>query len=99
MKRIIITAGAALLATLPAAMGFIGNTTFSESVPVRVPSHAVAVGDNGGQATHVQTGDDKGGLRKQVQTGDDKGGLRKHAEAGDDKGGLRAGDDGPNRHP
>jgi hypothetical protein len=82
MRRIIITAAAALLATLPAAMGFIGNTSFSESSPIRVPSQAVAVDDHGGQRVHVQAGDDKGGLRK-------------HAEAGDDKGGLRGGDDGP----
>jgi hypothetical protein len=82
MKRIIITAGAALLATLPAAMGFIGNTSFSESSLVRVPSRAVAADDHGGQRVHVQAGDDKGGLRK-------------HAEAGDHKGGLRGGDGGP----
>lgn len=84
MKRIVITAAAALLSTLPAAMGFIGNTSFSESAPVRVPSHAVAVGDNGGQRNHVQAGDDKGGLNK-------------HIEAGDDKGGQRGGADGPRR--
>jgi hypothetical protein len=97
MKRILITAGAALLAMLPAAMGFIGNTSFSESLPVRVPSQAVVVDDHGGQRNHVQAGDDKGGLRKHSEAGDDKGGQRQHAGAGDDKGGLRGGDDGPKR--
>jgi hypothetical protein len=92
MKRIIITAGAAVLAMVPAAMGFIGNTSFSESLPVLVPPHAAVVDDHGGQRNHVQ-GDDKGGLRQHAEAGDDKGGLRQHT--GDDKGGLRGGGDGP----
>ena len=96
MKRIIITATAALLVAAPASVGFISNGAFAQSMPVRVPSHAVAM-NTGGQSKHIEAGDDKGGLRKQVQAGDDKGGLRKQVRAGDDKGGLRtqvqAGDD------
>jgi hypothetical protein len=63
MKRIILTAGAALLVTLPAAIGFTGNTSFAQSIPVRVPSQAVVVDDHGGQSKHAEAGDDKGGLR------------------------------------
>jgi len=43
MKRIIIT-GAALLAAIPASLGLIGNASFAQSVPVRVPSQATPVG-------------------------------------------------------
>jgi len=99
MKRIIIT-GAALLAIIPASLGLIGNASFAQSVPVRVPSQATPVGgqskhiepgdDKGGLSAHVEPGDDKGGLSAHVEPGDDKGGLSTHVEPGDDKGGLNA---------
>jgi len=99
MKRIIIT-GAALLAIIPASLGLIGNASFAQTVPVRVPSQATLVGgqsrhieigdDKGGLSTHVEPGDDKGGLSTHVEPGDDKGGLSTHVEPGDDKGGLNA---------
>jgi hypothetical protein len=86
MKRIIIT-GAALLAAIPASLGLIGNASFAQTVPVRVPSQATPVG---GQSKHIEIGDDKGGLSAHVEPGDDKGGLSTHVEPGDDKGGLNA---------
>ena len=86
MKRIIIT-GAALLAIIPASLGLIGNASFAQTVPVRVPSQATLVG---GQSRHIEIGDDKGGLSAHVEPGDDKGGLSTHVEPGDDKGGLSA---------
>jgi hypothetical protein len=86
MKRIIIT-GAALLAIIPASLGLIGNASFAQTVPVRVPSQATLVG---GQSRHIEIGDDKGGLSAHVEPGDDKGGLSTHVEPGDDKGGLNA---------
>jgi hypothetical protein len=99
MKRIIIT-GAALLAIIPASLGLIGNASFAQTVPVRVPSQATLVGgqsrhieigdDKGGLSAHVEPGDDKGGLSTHVEPGDDKGGLSTHVEPGDDKGGLNA---------
>ena len=99
MKRIIIT-GAALLAIIPASLGLIGNASFAQTVPVRVPSQATLVGgqsrhieigdDKGGLSAHVEPGDDKGGLSAHVAPGDDKGGLSTHVEPGDDKGGLNA---------
>jgi hypothetical protein len=70
MKRIIIT-GAALLAVIPASLGLIGNASFAQSVPVRVPSQATPVGS---QTKHIDPGDDKGGLAVHVEPGDDKGG-------------------------
>ena len=90
MKRIIITAGTALLVAVPVSVGAIANTSFAQSVPVGMPSsQTVVVDDNGGLSKHLEPGDDKGGLRNHAQAGDDKGGLRNHAQAGDDKGGLR----------
>jgi len=87
MKRIII-AGAALLAVVPASIGLIGNASFAQSVPVRVPSQATVLDDRGGLSPYAEPGDDKGGLSPHAEPGDDKGGLSPHAEPGDDKGGL-----------
>ncbi|HEY8823171.1 MAG TPA: hypothetical protein VIM49_14735 [Dermatophilaceae bacterium] len=82
MKRIIIT-GAALLAIIPASLGLIGNASFAQTVPVRVPSQATLVG---GQSRHIEIGDDKGGLSAHVEPGDDKGGLNAtQIEGTDDK--------------
>ena len=63
MKRIIIT-GAALLAVAPASLGLMGNASFAQSVPVRVPSQVTVVG---GQSTHAEPGDDKSGPGTQAQ--------------------------------
>jgi hypothetical protein len=64
MKRMIMTVGATVLVAVPAATGLIGNTSFSQSVPVRVPSHALIVEYHGGQATSTRLpGDDHGGQR------------------------------------
>ena len=71
MKRIIIAA-AALLAVLPASLGLIGNASFAQSVPVRIPSQATVLDDRGGLSTPVQPRDDKGGLSTPVQPGHDK---------------------------
>jgi len=79
MKRIIVTAGAALLAAVPVTIGLVGNTSFAQSVPVFVPAHAIVVDDSASQSKQVEQPD---------QAGDDKGGLTTHTEAGDDKGGL-----------
>ena len=83
MKRIIIT-GAALLAVAPASLGLIGNASFAQSVPVRVPSQATVVG---GQSTQAEPGEDKSGPSTQAEPGEDKSGPSTHAEPGDDKSG------------
>jgi hypothetical protein len=84
MKRIIITA-AALVAAIPASLGLMGNASFAQSVPVRVPAHATLLGD---QSKHLEIGDDKGGLSTHLESGDDKAGASAHLEPGDDKGGA-----------
>jgi len=103
MKRIILTAGAALLVTVPAAIGLVGNTSFAQSVPVRVPPQATLVDDAGTEHSANQSetrtsepGDDKGGQSGQssasvAQPADDKGGQRSLSTAAptDDKGGQQ----------
>ncbi len=85
MKRIIISA-AALLAVIPASLGLMGNASFAQSVPVRVPAQATLVGS---LSTHVEAGDDKGGLSTHVEAGVDEGALNgTHVEPGVDKGAL-----------
>jgi len=77
MKRIIIATGAVLLASVPATLGLVGNTSFAQSVPVRVPQQASVLDDNDRLTPHVETGDDNGGQRSPsaVEPGDDNGGL------------------------
>jgi hypothetical protein len=80
MKRIIITVAATLLAVVPATIGLIGNTSFAQSVGVRVPAQATVVSNLATQSTHVEPGDDKGGQVKHVETGHVKSGQVKHVE-------------------
>lgn len=96
MKRFMMTVAATLLAAVPATVGLVGNTSFAQSVPVRVPSQAIVVDDTAGHSRHrvdtTRKADDKGGLTKHAEPGDDKGGLTKKVtgttRGGDDKGGL-----------
>jgi hypothetical protein len=60
MKRIFVTVGAVLLVSVPATMGLVGNTSFAQSVPVRVPSQATVVTGN---SVDDNSMDDNGGLR------------------------------------
>ncbi|MEP7194273.1 MAG: hypothetical protein ABI903_15595 [Actinomycetota bacterium] len=81
MKRILITAGAALLVAVPASVGLVGNTSFSQSVPVRVPARATFLSDDHGSqrsAGTTEPGDDHGGRRgtSATEPGDDHGGQR-----------------------
>src|SRR5450759_5042873 len=89
MKRIFITGGA-LLAIVPASLGLIGNASFAQSIPVRVPSQASVLDDHGGLIKHVEPGDDNNGLSTQTEPGYDKGGLTRHAQPGDDNSGPSA---------
>jgi hypothetical protein len=95
MKRIILTAGAALLVTVPAAIGLVDNTSFAQTVPVRVPPQATLVDDSGARHGAAEHRDDKGGQPSPSTTEavDDKGGQRDPsptASTADDKGGQRA---------
>lgn len=66
MKRIFIT-GAALLAIVPASLGLIGNASFAQNVPVRVPSQASVLDDHGGLIKHAEPGDDETLLNRAVE--------------------------------
>src|SRR6478609_9711471 len=48
MKRLVLTAAIAVLAAFPAAAGLIGNASFGESVPVRIPARASLINDQDG---------------------------------------------------
>jgi hypothetical protein len=84
MKRILITTAAALLVAVPAATGLLGNTSFSQSVPVRVPTQATFLSDDHDSqraASTTEPGDDHGGRRAEhpngaAGPGDDHGGQR-----------------------
>jgi hypothetical protein len=98
MRGILITAGAALLVAVPAAMGLVGNTSFAQSVPVRVPAQArVLYDDHGGQrpTTTTEPGDDHGGQRPTTTTdhgGQGASGTKSSSSTtrpGDDHGGSR----------
>lgn len=88
MKNVIITVGAALLVAVPATIGLIGNTSFSQSVPVRPPANASLV-DDGTQPTIKAPASTE--PTADPRTGDDKGGQRVNGtgEPGDDHGGGR----------
>jgi hypothetical protein len=92
MKRILITVGAALLAAVPATMGLVGNTSFAQDIPVRVPSQASVLDDHGAlrSPTAAELGDDNGGQGTHAEPGDDNGGQGTHAEPGDDRSGTSA---------
>ncbi len=107
MKRIIMTA-AALLAVVPASLGLLGNASFAQSVPVRVPAQATVLDDKGGQRTHIEPGDDKSGQRTHAEPGDDKvsvSGSGKVSDSGSGKGdngaddSLKGGKDDGSGHP
>jgi len=78
VKRVLFTLGAALLVVVPAATGLIGNTSFAQSVPVRVPSHAIIVDYDGAQrpASTTEPRDDHGGQSpaRTTEPRDDHGG-------------------------
>ncbi|MHB1475425.1 MAG: hypothetical protein ACYCV4_17735 [Dermatophilaceae bacterium] len=89
MRCIIIAVWAAHLAAAPATMGLVGNISFAQSVPVRVPSQATVVDDAGGQrsASATEPGDDNG----EPGDDDDNGG---HGGHGGGIGGTGGKDDG-----
>jgi hypothetical protein len=104
MKGILVTAGAALLVAVPAAMGLVGNTSFAQSVPVRVPAQArVLYDDHGGQrpTTATEPGDDHGGQRPTTATepGDDHGGQRATSTTKPPSSTTRPGDDHGGQRP
>ena len=92
MKRMLIVCAAAAVAAVPAVFGLVGNASFAQTVPVRVPAQVASTqsaDDHGGNSTHAEPGDDNGGSSPSAsaEPGDDNGGSSTHAEPGDDNGG------------
>ena len=61
MKRLLIFSRGGRRGRRPGRHRLVGNASFAQTVPVRVPSQARAqtVDDKGGQTTHAEPGDDK----------------------------------------
>jgi hypothetical protein len=70
MRRLIILAASAAVAAVPAVFGLAGNPSFSQSVPVHVPSQVKLASTHSSSTTKATKIDDHG----------------KHAEPGDDRG-------------
>jgi len=93
MKRMLIVTAAAAVAAVPAVFGLVGNASFAQTVPVRVPAQVAtqSADDHGGNSTHAEPGDDNGVSSPSAiaEPGDDNGGSSPSASAepGDDNGG------------
>ena len=95
MKLIAVIGTTALLAAAPASIGLIGNTSFSEDVPVRVPATATLLDSQGSPTASPSH---RSHPRGDAEPGDDHGGdrpsgTRGEAEPGDDHGEAESGDD------
>ena len=94
MRRLTLAA-AAVAALVPATLGLVGNSSFSQSVPARVPASAQVIpaagDDHAGTPGSAQTSTPSTSRTSEV--GDDHGGDRPRVdrtEPGDDHGGDRA---------
>ena len=83
MKRMLIVTAAAAVAAVPAVFGLVGNASFAQTVPVRVPAQVAtqSADDHGGNSTHAEPGDDNGGSSTHAEPGDDNGGSSRSASA------------------
>ena len=91
MRRLTIAA-AAVAALVPATLGLVGNSSFAQSVPARVPASAQVVPESGDDLPHTGTPMATPMPTRTTEVGDDHGGDRPRAsrtEAGDDHGGDR----------
>ncbi|MGA8209369.1 MAG: hypothetical protein WB441_12565 [Nocardioidaceae bacterium] len=92
MNLVAILSAVAVLAATPVSVGLIGNTSFSEQVPVRVPASARVLDDHFGTVP-ARTG--SSAASRKPELGDDHGVDRargaRSAEPRD--GGHRGGDD------
>lgn len=85
MKRVALLATAVLCAAAPASIGLIGNASFSEDVPVRVPERAVVLDLQGATPAATRT--------QETGPGDDRGreGGKGHAVRHDGTAGITPG--------
>ncbi len=58
MMRLIAFCAAATVAAVPAVTGLVGNASFAQTVPVRVPAQVAtqSVDDHGGNGIHTEPG-------------------------------------------
>ena len=92
MRRLTIAA-AAVAALVPAVLGLVGNSSFAQSVPARVPASAQVVPEGGDDNPHTGTPVATPTATRTTEVGDDHGGDRprtSRTEAGDDHGGRVA---------
>ncbi|NUS50781.1 MAG: hypothetical protein HOQ22_07045, partial [Nocardioidaceae bacterium] len=77
MKRAAVLVAAALCAATPASIGLVGNASFSENVPVRVPERAVVLSSDGetpaADQTRLAKSSDDGDHRRRHRGSDDRG--------------------------
>lgn len=98
MIRIALAIGATVAALVPATVGLVGNGTFSQNVPVRIPGTAqVLPADDStpgpSASASPEAGDDHGGDRprdSRTEPGDDRDSRSPSASAGHDHGGDRS---------
>ena len=95
---VIATAGtASVLAAAPAFAGLVGNSSFSQQIPVPVPSGAHQVhqvedrlvvnssspaSSAPSRTRHAEPGDDRGGVTRTAEPGDDRGGSTTSTTSG-----------------
>jgi len=92
MRRLTIAA-AAVAALVPAVLGLVGNSSFAQSVPARVPASAQVVPASGDDNPRTGTPVATPTATRTTEVGDDHGGDQPRAsrtEAGDDHGGRVA---------
>ena len=92
MRRLTIAA-AAVAALVPATLGLVGNSSFAQSVPARVPASAQIVPEAGVDNPRTGTPVATPRATRTTEVGNDHGGDRPRAsrtEAGDDHGGRAA---------
>ena len=100
MIRIALAIGATVAALVPATVGLVGNGTFSQNVPVRIPGTAQVLPADDSTPTpsasaSPEVGDDHGGDRprdSRTEPGDDRDSRSPSDSAGHDAGDDHGGD-------
>jgi hypothetical protein len=108
------TVAAGAVAAVPAILGVVGNPSFSQQIPVRVPSQVAHISEVGAQSSQTpstptrpptrrairspEPGDDHGGARSAEHGGGDDGGSSGRGSSGSG-GGRTSGSDGGGRGP
>src|SRR4051812_38073669 len=97
MKALAMLGTAVLFAVAPASIGFIGNASFSEDIPVRLPASATLLDSNGHQmrGSGAEAADERG-RDNPARTATD-GAIEKSSHASDDKAHDRADDKSDDR--